>query len=227
MITPPYPSQLRRRMTLKKLGSHAALPRASMAKTFAVAAIVACASMATYCYNGRCYSSHSHRSTGSAAHHGGTCFAGMARISLFDGSDVPISGIKTGDVVVGYTGDDGFQRPLPITVKQLVKYTGPYEIWPMRTEQNARSKPFVTKNHPLLTDKGWYSIDNITSEGFDVSALKLFGGSMLRVHNGHQQALLPPHKYDSIVEQDVYHILLDTKNRTIAAYVVNGFIFLE
>jgi hypothetical protein len=76
------------------------------------------------------------------------CFTGDTRITLADGSERSIALIREGDLVLGRSGQPnrviGIERPLLGSRKLYALNDG---------------VPFVTAEHPFLTESGWKSID--------------------------------------------------------------------
>lgn len=85
-----------------------------------------------FCYENTCYS----------------CFIAGTRIAMADGSSRGIEDVHEGDFVLGAKGQAnrviGIERPL-LGTRALYGFNG--------------SRPFVTAEHPFLTEAGWKSID--------------------------------------------------------------------
>jgi hypothetical protein len=79
---------------------------------------------------------------------GNCCFTGDTRITLSDGSETPIALVRKGDLVLGRSGQPnrvvGIERPL-LGGRKLYALNG--------------GVPFVTAEHPFLTEAGWKAID--------------------------------------------------------------------
>ena len=77
-----------------------------------------------------------------------TCFTGETRVTLADGTEMPIAQIREGDLVLGRSGEHnrviGIDRPL-LGNRRLYALNG--------------GDPFVTAEHPFLTEEGWKAVD--------------------------------------------------------------------
>jgi hypothetical protein len=77
-----------------------------------------------------------------------SCFTGDTRVTLADGEEKSIEGVRTGDLVLGRSGRAnrviGIERPL-LGDRKLFAFNG--------------GAPFVTAEHPIMTTAGWKAID--------------------------------------------------------------------
>lgn len=77
-----------------------------------------------------------------------TCFTGDTLVLMADGSSKPIAEIGAGELVIGQNGS--VNRVLTIETP----YLGDRPLYALNG-----SKPFITTEHPIYTDRGWASID--------------------------------------------------------------------
>lgn len=81
-----------------------------------------------------------------------SCFTGDVKIVMEDGSEKDIADLRPGDFVLGRHGKInqviGIENPT-LGSRSLFGFNG--------------NEPFVTAEHPFLTDKGWQSIDPLAT----------------------------------------------------------------
>ena len=94
-----------------------------------------------------------------------SCFTGPTKVLMADGDERAIADVGIGDRVAGMNGTINIvvavEKPL-LGTRRLYSFNG--------------SDPFVTAEHPFMTDRGWCSVDPaaLRAEGclLDVSALR-------------------------------------------------------
>lgn len=136
---------------------------------------------------------------------GDTCFTGDTEITMSDGYKKYIKDIKVGNMIMSAPGE----------VKKVLNvhqhtYSGKLIGINWR-------KPFITINHPIMTDKGWAAYDNEAAEkhiGEKVEELKL--GLLLKTPTG--SVIL-----DRIDEEIVDNITVYNLTVEDSTYVANGF----
>lgn len=77
-----------------------------------------------------------------------SCFTGPTKVLLADGEERPIAGVIIGDRVAGMDG----------TVNTVVAIEKPL-LGSRRLYSLNDSDPFVTAEHPFMTERGWCSVD--------------------------------------------------------------------
>jgi hypothetical protein len=77
-----------------------------------------------------------------------TCFTPDTLVIMADGSAKPISEISVGDYVVGQGG----------SINRVCAIEQPY-LGDRRLYALDGGKPFITNEHPILTDRGWAAVD--------------------------------------------------------------------
>ncbi|MBL4703729.1 MAG: hypothetical protein JKY54_04360, partial [Flavobacteriales bacterium] len=102
----------------------------------------------TQLYNFKLAGNNTYFADNYAAHNKGSCFVAGTIVLLEDGSACAIESVKIGDVLLGTDGEKNtvtaFDHPLLSSRKLYSINAGPY---------------FVTAEHPILTTKGWKSIN--------------------------------------------------------------------
>ena len=158
-----------------------------------------------------------------------TCFTGDTLVTLADGMEQPISLVRKGDFILGRSGQPnrviGIERPL-LGDRRLYALNG--------------SAPFVTAEHPFLTEAGWKAIDpaataaenpRLVVERLAVKdvLLKLQGCAVPVGSSGSEESLEPILEAMLLVRLEarradpgtqLYNLLLDGDH----AYFANGFL---
>jgi hypothetical protein len=125
-----------------------------------------------------------------------TCFTGVTKITMADGSVRSIELIEVGDWVRGANGRDnrviGIEKPL----------LGRRWLYSVN-----RTEPFVTAEHPLLTTEGWKAIDPAATaaENAQLAVGQLAVGDQLlvaRVRVAAQVGKVTPHGSIAVAERD-------------------------
>ena len=78
----------------------------------------------------------------------GSCFTGDTQITLADGTEKPIALVRVGDLVLGRSG-----RPNRVTAIEQPRL-GDRKLYALNA-----GVPFVTAEHPFMTEAGWKAID--------------------------------------------------------------------
>lgn len=86
------------------------------------------------------------------------CIVSGSLVTLADGTRKPIEKIQVGDKIVGMDADSKITSPSTVE-KVLVHKDKVYFIDVLKTEDGSELQ--VTGNHPILTNAGWKSIDDI------------------------------------------------------------------
>jgi hypothetical protein len=79
---------------------------------------------------------------------GGTCFTGDTRVALADGEEKRIDLVRKGDLVLGRSG-----RP-----NRVIAIDQPF-LGDRRLYALNGGSPFITAEHPIMTEAGWKAID--------------------------------------------------------------------
>ena len=103
------------------------------------------------------------------------CFTGDTQVLMADGSELPIRRIRPGDCVLGNNG------LLNRVVRVLLPVLGQRLLYSLNG-----SPPFVTAEHPFLSEKGWKAIDPqaLLREGCELNVRQLTPGDRLVVCKG-------------------------------------------
>lgn len=103
------------------------------------------------------------------------CFTGETLVLMADGSEQPIERVQPGDSVLGNTG----------LVNRVLRVMKPLLGRRLLYSLNG-STPFVTSEHPFLSDVGWKAIDPKATleEGCGVQVSRLMVGDRLLVCKG-------------------------------------------
>lgn len=156
------------------------------------------------------------------------CFTGDTRVTLADGTEKPIDLVRAGDLVLGRSGEPnrviGIERP-PLGGRRL------YAI-----NQGA---PFVTAEHPFMTEAGWKAVDpdaTAAENAHLVVGCLTVGDAVLRLQGiavpagdsaeGLGDPVLEPislarlEQREADPETTLYNLLLDGDH----AYFANGFL---
>ncbi|HWV24944.1 MAG TPA: Hint domain-containing protein [Thermomicrobiales bacterium] len=158
-----------------------------------------------------------------------TCFTGDTLVTMADGSTRPIATIAIDDRVLGQDGSIG--RVLDIDMPTL----GDRLLYGVNGET-----PFVTSEHPFMTDRGWAAIDPgaTARENPDLPVVKLRAGDRLHclasarvpamsgAPADRADVAILPRRLDTIVStigdsgQRLYNLILDGDH----TYFANGYL---
>lgn len=127
------------------------------------------------------------------------CFTGDTLVTMQDGSTKQIADIEIGDIVLGMDDEKnvvtGIEVP-PLGQRSVYAFNG--------------GKPFVTREHPFMTSKGWKSLNpaSTKAEGHDVVTGLLLVGDHIHQEG---EVLFPvesidKHRFDP--ETPVYNLML-------------------
>lgn len=121
--------------------------------------------------NGACSTTCTGNCTGSSKAMGG-CFAPGTKILMADGSEKNIEDIKNNDLVIAY--DEVKQCPV---IKEVIKsYAHLNTPRLIKITLANNTEVYLTPGHPILTTKGWKSLDiqnSILEHGVNVTLLKI------------------------------------------------------
>lgn len=81
-----------------------------------------------------------------------SCFSAATLVTMADGSRLPITDVKVGDMVLGSSGR--VNRVVALDRTSLNERAGQFYM-----RINGENEEWVTNNHPLLTTEGWKALD--------------------------------------------------------------------